>query len=215
MKPRPDYHFLWRKLHSLTGIIPLGVFLCFHLYINSFALKSQEAFNAAAKFMVSLPYLIVIELVIIFIPLLYHGIYGLLVTWQSEPNNIPYTWWRNTLYLLQRITGIIAVIFIFSHVYSTTLSIRFIQKEEVSFNFMSNLLSNPLVFVFYVIGLGSVIYHFANGIWNFSINWGITTGRHSQKVFGWACFIIGLGLFAFGINALWAFLGGGIRIFNG
>jgi len=215
MKSRPDYHFLWRKLHSLTGIIPLGVFLFVHLYINSFALKSVESFDAAAKFMVSLPYLIAIELVVIFIPLIYHGIYGLLITWQSEPNNIPYTWWRNTLYLFQRITGVIAVIFIIAHVYATTISIRYIQHTDVSFDFMNKLLSDPLSFVFYVIGLGSVVYHFANGIWNFSINWGIITGRHSQKVFGWISLFIGLAAFALGVNALFAFIGGGIKIFNG
>ena len=215
MHKKADYHFLWRKLHSLTGIIPLGVFLFVHLYINSFALKSADAFNEAAGFMTKLPYLIVIELVVIFIPLIYHGAYGIAITWQSEPNNLEYPWWRNLLYLIQRITGVIAAIFVIYHVYITTISIRYIRAEEVSFNYMSNQLSNPLMMFFYIIGLASVVYHFSNGIWNFSINWGITVGRHSQRIFGWVCFIVGLAFFIMGVNALWAFLGGGIRIFNG
>lgn len=215
MQKKPDYHFLWRKLHSLTGIIPLGIFLFVHLYINSFALKSADAFNEAAAFMAKLPYLIIIELVVIFIPLIYHAVYGIAITWQSEPNNIAYPWWRNLLYLIQRITGVITLIFVIYHVYITTISIRYIRAEEVSYDFMSNQLSNPAMFTFYVIGLASTVYHFANGIWNFCINWGITVGRHSQRVFGWVSFIIGLMFFFMGVNALLAFLGGGIRIFNG
>ncbi len=31
------YHFLIRKLHSLAGVIPLGVFLLEHLFLNSYA----------------------------------------------------------------------------------------------------------------------------------------------------------------------------------
>ena len=215
MQKKDDYHFLWRKLHSLTGIIPIGVFLFIHLFINSFALKGPDAFDEAAEFMTRLPYLKFIELVVIFIPIIYHGAYGLAITWQSEPNNVAYPWFRNLLYLIQRITGIIAAIFIIYHVYITTISIRFIRAEEVNFEFMSNQLSNPFMMLFYVIGLGAVVYHFANGIWNFSINWGITTGRHSQRILGWACLLVGLAIFALGLNALWAFLGGGIKMFNG
>ena len=29
-----DAHFIYRRLHSLTGIVPVGLFLIYHLYIQ-------------------------------------------------------------------------------------------------------------------------------------------------------------------------------------
>ena len=68
--------FLWRKLHSLLGIIPIGAFLLEHLLSNFEALKGPAAYGAQVKFLNSLPLVRVLEWVFIFLPLLYHGIYG-------------------------------------------------------------------------------------------------------------------------------------------
>ncbi len=215
METKPNNHFLWRKLHSLMGIIPLGLFLCVHLFINSFALKGPEAFDKAAGTMVELPYLIIIELVFIFIPLLFHMIYGIAIIFSTDPDLVRYPKVSNLLYFLQRATGIIAIIYVFAHVYSTTISLRFVNHQEVSYQFMSFLLGNPVTLLFYVIGLGSIVFHFANGLRNFMITWGITAGRDSQRSMGWICVLLGLGVFFVGLNALAAFLGYGITIFNG
>ena len=147
MESKPNYHFLWRKLHSLSGIIPLGVFLFVHLFINSFSLKGPDAFNEAAGLLVKLPYLIIIELVIIFIPLLYHMIYGLAITYSWDTNLASSSKLTNWTYFLQRLTGILAIIFIFAHVYGTTIQVRFIDDHEVSFEYMSLLLSRPAGFI--------------------------------------------------------------------
>jgi succinate dehydrogenase / fumarate reductase cytochrome b subunit len=215
MENKTDLHFFWRKLHSLLGIIPLGVFLFIHLFINSFALNGKDAFDVAAGFMMKLPYIVVIEIVVIFIPLLFHMIYGIAISFSWDANLARYPKKSNLMYFFQRATGVMAIIFVFAHVYGTTYQIRYVNDQEVSFEFMKFLLSNPFTLLFYVIGLASVIFHFANGIWNFMITWGITAGRKSQEIMGWVCLIVGLGLFAMGCNALAAFLGYGITIFNG
>ncbi len=215
METKPNQHFLWRKLHSLFGIIPLGLFLCIHLFINSFALKGPEAFDKAAEAMMELPYLIIIELVFIFIPLLFHMIYGIAIIFSTDPDLVRHPKGSNVLYFLQRATGIAAIIFVCAHIYSITLSLRFINHQEVSYQFMSFLLANPVTLAFYVIGLASVVFHFANGIRNFMITWGITAGRESQRIMGWVCTLLGLGVFFVGLNVLAAFLGYGITIFNG
>ncbi|MCD6216687.1 succinate dehydrogenase [bacterium] len=215
METKPTNHFLWRKLHSLFGVIPLGLFLFIHLFINSFALKGPGAFDKAAGAMVKLPYLIIIELIFIFIPLLFHMIYGLAIIWSTDPDLARYPKTGNFLYFTQRATGIVTIIFIFAHVYSTTFSLRYVNHQEVSYQFMSFLLANPVTLIFYVIGLASAVFHFANGIWNFMITWGITAGRDSQRAMGWICLLLGIGVFFVGLNALAAFLGYGITIFNG
>src|SRR5580698_7944742 len=68
--------FLLRKLHSLSGIVPIGAFLVEHLISNFEALKGPAAYGAQVKFLNSLPLVRVLEWAFIFIPLLFHGLYG-------------------------------------------------------------------------------------------------------------------------------------------
>ena len=37
-----DHSFLWRRLHSLSGVLPLGGFLCYHIFENMSALRGPE-----------------------------------------------------------------------------------------------------------------------------------------------------------------------------
>ncbi|PWT92701.1 MAG: succinate dehydrogenase, partial [Blastocatellia bacterium] len=48
--------FILRKLHQLTGIVPLGIFLLEHFYTNSKALDGAASFNDAVKDLQSIPY---------------------------------------------------------------------------------------------------------------------------------------------------------------
>ena len=48
--------FLLRRLHSLTGIIPIGAFLIEHFISNSEATKGAQAYNDQVKFLTSLPF---------------------------------------------------------------------------------------------------------------------------------------------------------------
>ena len=60
--------FFNRRLHSLLGVIPVGLYLTVHLVVNHFATQGEEAFNKAADFMGSLPFLIFLEIFVIFLP---------------------------------------------------------------------------------------------------------------------------------------------------
>ena len=71
--------FVYRRLHSLLGVIPVGVFLTEHLIVNHFATGGEASFNKAAEAMSNLPFRYFLEAFIIFIPLLYHAIYGLYI----------------------------------------------------------------------------------------------------------------------------------------
>ncbi len=198
--------FLLRKLHSLSGIFPIGVYLLEHLFSNGFATRGPEAFDAIVKLLTSLPFLIVIEIGLIIVPILFHGIYGLFLTVEHEPNVNHYGYYRNWLFHFQRWTGVIMLIFIGWHVYSTRLS-TLISGEHVSFEYMANLLSNEFWFAFMVIGLGATVFHFANGVWNFLIKWGITVGPESQKWSLIAWTVVGWAMFFWGCASLLAFRG--------
>ena len=47
------HHFWIRRLHSLMGVIPLGVFLVMHLMANASILGGAEVFNESLVFSAS------------------------------------------------------------------------------------------------------------------------------------------------------------------
>ena len=205
--------FILRKLHQLTGIMPLGFFLLEHFYTNSKALNGAADFNTAVKDLQSIPYILFIEIGGIFIPLIYHAVYGLVITAEARPNNLYYPYSRNWFYTIQRVTGIILFFFITFHVLNfrfglipglNTLSVA--RHPEESFQIVSREFRMLPIFIVYVIGITSTVWHLANGIWLFLVDWGITIGERAQKIAGYACLGFGVVLLAVGINAAVAFI---------
>ena len=71
--------FLLRRLHSLSGIVPIGAFLLEHFISNAEAFKGPIAYGKQVQFLNSLPAVFVMELCFIWIPILYHGLYGVYI----------------------------------------------------------------------------------------------------------------------------------------
>jgi succinate dehydrogenase / fumarate reductase cytochrome b subunit len=198
-----NQHF-FRKLHSLSGIIPVGVFMTVHLLVNYSAVWGVESYNKAANFMVNMPFKYFLEMFVIFIPLLFHGIYGLFIARQAKNNVGSYRYPRNWKFFFQRITGLLAFAFIIWHVWETKVQVEF-NGAEANYNLIAGIVHNRIGLTLYIIGILSCVYHFVNGIWTFLITWGITASPKSQKVTEY----IAIGLFfilAFvGIRAILAF----------
>ncbi|UFJ39118.1 succinate dehydrogenase cytochrome b558 subunit [Brevibacillus humidisoli] len=178
---RSSQHFLNHKLHSLVGLVPVGLFLLFHLTANHQATKGPEAFNETVAFIESLPFLLVLEFGLIYIPLLFHAIYGLYIAFQAKHNVGNFGYFRNHLFLWQRITGVITLIFVAWHVWETRVQ-KALGAAEVNYDMMANILSSPAMVVFYTIGILSAVFHLSNGIWSFLVHWGITVGPRSQRI---------------------------------
>ena len=205
--------FVLRKLHQLTGIMPLGVFLLEHFYTNSKALAGQADFNNAVKDLQSIPYILLVEIVGIFIPLIYHAVYGLVITVEARPNNLHYPYARNWFYTIQRVTGVILFFFILFHV----LNFRFglmpglnmvsvADHPEQAFQVVAGEFRRLPIFIVYLIGITATVWHLANGIWLFLVDWGIAIGERAQRLTGYACIGFGVVLLLVGINAAVAFL---------
>jgi succinate dehydrogenase / fumarate reductase cytochrome b subunit len=173
-------HFFNRKLHSLLGVIPVGIFLVQHLFVNHFIIYGADSFNKAAHFMESLPLRIFLETVLIYLPLLYHAVYGLYIAFQAKNNVLNYGYFRNVMFLLQRITGVILIIFIAWHVWETRIA--YALGAVVNAQMMIDILSSPFMIVFYIIGVVAAAFHFANGMWSFCVTWGITVGPKAQRI---------------------------------
>ena len=197
--------FYLRRLHSLLGIIPIGAFLIVHLMINHQATQGAEAFNKAAGFMESLPFLLVTELILIYIPILYHGLYGIHIAFTAKENIGHYSLFRNWMFALQRLTGIIAFVFIFVHLWQTRLQKLFFGKE-ISYDMMHQTLQNPIWVIVYIICVIAVIFHFSNGVWSFLVTWGFLQSKKSQRVFTWISLIVFLVISYIGVAAVIAFI---------
>lgn len=197
--------FSKRKLHSLLGVIPVGLFLTQHLIVNSFAKRGPEAFEAAAHFMEALPARIFLEIFVIALPLLFHAIYGVYIAFTAKSNLGRFGFFRNWMFVLQRVTGILTFIFVVWHVWETRMQVA-LGKDTVDFNMMADILSNPAMLAFYIIGVVAAIFHFANGLWTFCITWGITVSKRSQQINTYVTMAIFLILSYVGVTALLAFV---------
>lgn len=196
--------FFARRLHSLLGIIPVGLFLVQHLVINHFATRGEEAFNTASNFMGNLPFVLFLEWFVIYIPLMFHAFYGVYIAFTAKNNVNRYGTYRNWMFMLQRITGVILVVFIAWHIYQTR-----IQKAlgaEVDFDMMAGILASPFMLVFYIVGVLSATFHLANGLWAFLVTWGITQSPKSQKIVSYISIIVFIVLSVIGLQAIFAFI---------
>ena len=206
VKKLGNREFLLRRLHSLLGIIPIGLFLTQHLIVNHFATQGESAFNNASHFMASLPFVIFLEIFVIYLPLVYHAFYGLYIAFTSKHNVGHYSYLRNRLLVLQRYTGIFLVIFIAWHVFETRFQVAVGNAAEADFNMMANILSNPLMLAFYIVGVLSATFHLANGLWSFLVTWGITQSEASQRYANYFTLGVFVVLSIIGIRALFAFV---------
>ncbi|MCM3704493.1 MULTISPECIES: succinate dehydrogenase cytochrome b558 subunit [Cytobacillus] len=196
--------FFNRRLHSLLGVIPVGLFLMQHLVVNHFATGGEESFNNAAHFMESLPFRIFLETFVIYLPLLFHAIYGLYIAFTAKNNTSKYGYFRNWMFMLQRVSGVITLVFVAWHVWETRVQAAF--GAEVNFQMMENILSNPFMFWFYIFGVISAIFHFANGLWSFLVSWGFTVSPRSQVISTYVTIGIFIALSIVGVRALTAFI---------
>lgn len=199
-----DREFINRRLHSLLGVIPVGLFLTMHLVVNHFATKGPEAYNNGTHFMESLPFKIFLEIFVIYLPLLYHAIYGIYVAFTAKNNVSRFGLFRNWMFVLQRATGVITLIFVAWHLWETRIAAA--MGTPVNFDMMANIVSNPVMLWFYIIGIVSAVFHFANGLWGFFVSWGITVSPRSQKVSTYVTLGIFVILSIIGVRAILAFV---------
>jgi succinate dehydrogenase / fumarate reductase cytochrome b subunit len=126
--------FIWKRIHSLTGLW-LVLFLIEHLLVNSqaalFIGDDGSGFVSAVNSIQALPYLPVIEIFLLGVPFLIHGVWGVRYLFTAEYNSFPTDgsapalpkYSRNQAYTWQRITSWILLIGIAAHV----IHMRFIE----------------------------------------------------------------------------------------
>ncbi len=205
--------FLLRKLHQLTGVVPLGVFFFVHMWTNSAALNGPESFNKHVGEIHDMPYLLFLEVFGIFLPLLFHSVYGVLISAEARPNVLNYGFSRNWFYVVQRATGIFLFFFLVFHV----LNFRFglvpglnmtpvAGNADRAFAIVAGEFQITWVLAVYILGVLATAWHLAYGFFLFAVDWGIVIGEKAQKLTLTACLAFAALLSFVGVNAAFAFV---------
>lgn len=207
-------NYALHKLHSLTGVVPIGFYMLQHLTLNSFSLAGPEKFNGVIDFFESIPkhLLLSLEVLVLWLPILFHAIYGVFIVGRAQPNlfSEKYGWSQNRMYTFQRWSGIVLFLFLIVHVITTTVAKYVLPAGAELIKYQAwhdRLTSFGFIWLaFYLIGTICASYHLAYGIWNFCIRWGITVSEKSQLVVQKASGVLFVGVTLLAWGALFGFV---------
>ena len=185
------HHFLLRRLHSLTGLV-FGGYLIVHLLVNATIAQLGDTYQVQVRKIHELPFLIGVEWLFIFLPILYHTVYGIWITLTGQPNVGSYPYAKNWFYTLQRISAIIILLFMIFHVFSLKAgwfgpTLTFDPDAASATVHRHMTASWILPWLVYPIGVLASCYHLANGFWTAAITWGLTVSATAQKRWGYVC----------------------------
>lgn len=199
--------FVLRRLHSLSGIVPVGAFLFEHILIsNSTAISGPDAYARQVSFLANLPLVFFLELFGIWLPIAFHALYGFYIWYRGHGNTMEYPWSGNWMYTAQRWTGGIAFAYILWHTWTMRFSgIDLHAYPNASFGKVQAELFQTPFFLFYVVGLIAASWHFAYGIWLFCAKWGIVSGEKARKRFLIVCLAFFFVLTGAGLASLASF----------
>ncbi len=207
LRPNQGHSFFWRRLHSLSGIVPIGAFLLEHFISNAAASNGPHAYAEQVKFLTGLPFLPFLEFFGIWLPITYHALYGIWIWYRGAPNLRSYPETSNWLYSLQRWTGILALAYMIQHVWFLRFSgTHLIGDPGAAFAKVQHELLNPAMLAWYSIGILSACWHLGYGVFLFCAKWGIVTGARARKWLLYASVIIFLAMSGLGFASLRSFL---------
>jgi succinate dehydrogenase / fumarate reductase, cytochrome b subunit len=211
------HDFLLRRLHSLSGLIPVGAYMVVHLVVNASLLNGpatyQNLVNQIHSLGAALP---IVEWTFIFIPIIFHAALGFWIISTGRSNTDQYRYVNNWRYTMQRVTGMIAFVYIFLHVFHlhgwfqndwwfANVAEPLGMAQFRPYNAASTLsaaMSGYVWPLFYFVGITASVFHFANGIWTMGITWGVWTSPRAQRTATYVCAAGGTLLLLVGLAAL-------------
>ncbi len=228
------HYFLLRRLHSLTGIVPIGVFLMVHLTTNASILwggidtrkgdtiteRGVATFQHEVDFIHSMPALLLVEVAGLWLPIAFHSIFGLYIAMTGRSNTASYGWGGNWRYTLQRVSGYVGVFYLLYHVATLRWGWSWLPfagtfNAEAAASTTAIALRGGVeeigigalvVSLFYLLGVSMLVFHFANGLWTAAITWGITVSENAMRRWGYVCAGLGVGLMVLGWSAVLGFV---------
>lgn len=183
-------HFLLRRLHSLTGLV-FGGYLVVHLIVNATIAQTGKVYQVQVNKIHDLPFLWAFEWGLIYLPILYHTVYGIWIVLTGQPNVDRYPYTKNWFYTLQRASAIVIVVFMAFHILTLKVGVSSrlaFDPHAASYSVHRHMTASWFIaFVIYPLGIIASCYHLANGFWTAAITWGLTISAGAQRRWGVVC----------------------------
>jgi succinate dehydrogenase / fumarate reductase cytochrome b subunit len=200
--------FVLRRLHSLSGVLPIGLYLFAHIFLeNSFVLAGPERFELLVQTigLIPTPILLGAEVLLIWGPLLFHSLYGFVRVREAELDNpLRNDYLGAYLYTLQRASGVVAFFFVCWHVWTTRMQ-YYLFDQEITYAFMRAIMTDQVGFVFFLVGVLAAVFHFTNGLWTFCVTWGLTVGVRAQRAARAASLLLFVAMYGTALAIMMAF----------
>lgn len=197
-----------RRLHALTGVIPLGVFVVVHLFVNATALGGALRFDRVMGRLAASPIEPFVTLLFVGLPLAYHALYGIRRVMRAPADAEQSGYKRPRLDVLMRLTSVVMFVFVIAHTYEMRMGRSpGSLHTKLTMDLSSTKWGVPLIAFGYLLGVAAVAFHLAYGC--FAVL--ESRGRASRR----AAILSVLGgalLFSIGSATVISFSGGGTLI---
>lgn len=175
---------------------------------NAFATNGPWAYGDQVKFLTGLPFAIWLEVFGIYLPILYHALYGFYIWYRGESNVGDYPFISNWMYTVQRWSGAITFFYIVWHTYTMRFTGEHLfGNYGAAFWKVQQEMLHPYAIALYTIGILCVSFHFAYGLYLFVAKWGIVTGPKGRRNFAFVSVAVGVLLAVMGVATIYAFVG--------
>ncbi len=174
---------LAKKLHSLSGVVPLGAFLVLHLWITASVVGSRAVYDRQVVFLHS--GLIGVLEPLVILPLFFHAIYGIVRV--LGPRDPDHAYDTDVMAALQRASGVVVLLFLGFHLWEFRWQTwtHGLSEAAYSTRLVEDLSSMqygvPWIAFGYVVGIGACVFHLVNGMTSFCTTWGYTRTEAARR----------------------------------
>jgi succinate dehydrogenase / fumarate reductase cytochrome b subunit len=152
-------HQALRKLHSFTGLVPLGAYLGFHAWEHWPVRRGRDAALAHLADTRSVP----LELLLVLLPLLAHAGLGLWLARQTDPAT-PAPYVTPAFRRFQASTGLLSAAFLLWHVSGVWLPRALTGRPAEAYGALLDQVGTLGGAALYVVGTSAVCVHFGQGL---------------------------------------------------
>jgi succinate dehydrogenase / fumarate reductase cytochrome b subunit len=205
---------LLKKLHSLSGVVPLGAFVVLHLWVTASLVGSRAVYDHQIAVIHTGLFGALEPLVIL--PLFFHAIYGVIRV--LGPRDPDHAYDTDLMAALQRASGIVVLAFVGLHLWQFRAQtwMHGLSESAYSTKLVADLSSTkygvPWIALGYIVGMAGSLFHLVNGMTSFSTTWGFARTASTQLRVRSVFRIAGLLLFALS-SAMVVQLATGSRVF--
>jgi len=202
--PRVHSDFVLQRLHSVTGVVPLGAWLGLHLLAQApMAWGGPEAWTRFSIFTKG-PVAGLLTAILVGFPLLFHAGFGVLLLRRRglTAGRLPLA--GNVVQTLQLICSAILAVFLCLHLTQLRV-VPFIRQLPLDVQTVQRALRPLLALDVYVAGVLAASFHLWAGIWTMLVRFGWTQSRASQRGSAWVCLACGVVMALLGLHVAAAF----------